>query len=134
MRSLNQCNFIGRLGADPMSYTTKTGNELVKFNLAVNDRSTTNKQTYWIPVIAFNKLGEICKNYLKKGSKVYISGSLTTSDGKTQSGDTYKSFSIVAQDIVMLSDKDGDSKTTSYSSQDSTPSNPFNDLDDEVPF
>lgn len=119
---LNQCNFIGRLGQDVELKYAASGSAIANISLAVGsswkNKTTGNKEekTEWINVSAFGKLAEIMSDYLKKGSKVYISGEFTTRKYQAQDGSDRYVTSIRARDMQML-DSRGDSAPTSGSSQ-----------------
>lgn len=82
---MNQVTLIGNLGADPVLRKTPSGNPVLNFNLAVDRRSyktdsTGNKiltkDVDWIPCVIWNSKAEACSEYLQKGSKVAVTGSL----------------------------------------------------------
>lgn len=83
---MNQVTLIGNLGADPVLRKTPSGNPVLNFNLAVDRRSyktddTTgnkilSKDVDWIPCVIWNSKAEACAEYLQKGSKVAVTGSL----------------------------------------------------------
>ncbi len=105
---LNQCNFIGRLGKDPEVKFTAGGVSICNFSIAVGS-SWKNKQTgqkeektEWINIDSFGKLADICGQYLKKGSKVFVTGSLTTRKWQDQSGQDRYTTSIKADNMQML--------------------------------
>ena len=80
---LNQCNFIGRLGNDPECRYLPNGDAVTNISIAVGEswkdkQGNKQERTEWIKVVAFRKLGEISAEYLRKGSKVYISGKMKT--------------------------------------------------------
>ena len=78
MPALNRVQLIGRLGKDPESRFTPTGKQVTTFSLAVSNRwkskGETKEYTEWINVEAWGRLGEVCQEYLKKGSLVYRRG------------------------------------------------------------
>ena len=83
MPALNRVQLIGRLGKDPESRFTPTGKRLAHFSLAVSNRwkskeGDSKEYTEWVNVEAWGRLGEVCQEYLKKGSLVYIEGRLKT--------------------------------------------------------
>ena len=83
MPALNRVQLMGRLGKDPESKFTPTGKKVSHFSLAVSNRwkskeGETKEYTEWVTVEAWGRLGEICQEYLKKGSLVYIEGRLKT--------------------------------------------------------
>jgi single-strand DNA-binding protein len=82
MPALNRVQLIGRLGKDPEGKYTPTGKKVAHFSLAVSQRWTSNGEskeyTEWVNVEAWGRLGEVCQEYLKKGSLVYLEGRLKT--------------------------------------------------------
>src|SRR5512133_847730 len=83
MPALNRVQLIGRLGKDPESKFTPTGKKVAHFSVAVsnhwkNSEGQRMEYTEWVNVEAWGRLGEVCQEYLKKGSLVYIEGRLKT--------------------------------------------------------
>jgi single-strand DNA-binding protein len=83
MPSLNRVQLIGRLGKDPETRFTPTGKKVCHFSLAVDRRwkgaeGGVKSATDWFNIEAWEKLAEICQEYLKKGRLVYIEGRLQT--------------------------------------------------------
>jgi single-strand DNA-binding protein len=102
MKNLNKVQLIGRLGADPESRSFANGGKVVNLRIATSetwkDKSTGEKKekTEWHSVAIFNEgLGTIAERYLKKGSKVYVEGSLATRKWQDQSGNDRYSTEIV---------------------------------------
>ena len=112
---LNQCNFIGRLGQDPETRYLPNGDAVTNFSIACSetwkDKQTQQKQekTEWINIVAWRRLGEICGEYLRKGSQVMISGKFTTEKWQDQSGNDRYSTKIVANNMQMLGNRDDNS-------------------------
>jgi single-strand DNA-binding protein len=108
-RSVNKVILIGNLGKDPEVKYTQGGMPVAKFTLATNDRFKDKEgqwqdRTEWHNIVAFQRLAEIVGEYLKKGGKCFIEGSLRTSswDDKETGQKKYKT-EIIANDLVMLS-------------------------------
>jgi single-strand DNA-binding protein len=82
MPALNRVQLIGRLGKDPESKFTPTGKKVAHFSLAVSQRWKTGGEakeyTEWVNIEAWGRLGEVCQEYLQKGSLVYLEGRLKT--------------------------------------------------------
>ncbi len=82
MPALNRVQLIGRLGRDPEGKFTPSGKKVTHFSLAVSQRWKANGEakeyTEWVNVEAWGRLGEVCQEYLKKGSLVYVEGRLKT--------------------------------------------------------
>ena len=98
---LNQCTFIGRLGADPETRYTAGGDAVCSIRIACGWKGKTSEGTEWIPVTAFGKLAEIMQQYLTKGSQVYISGRFKT-DEYEKNGEKRYSTKIIADKMQML--------------------------------
>jgi single-strand DNA-binding protein len=111
MPTLNRVQLIGRLGKDPESRYTPTGKQVTTFSLAVSNRwksqGETKENTEWINVEAWGRLGEVCQEYLKKGSLVYIEGRLKT-DRYEDKGETKWYTKVVALTMQMLDKKPAD--------------------------
>ena len=110
-KSLNQCNFIGRLGSDPEIRYTPSGAAVANMSIACSDdykdkSGAKIEQTNWIRVVAFNKLAEIIAQYVKKGDPIYISGKQVTRKWKNQTGEDQYTTEIVANQMQMLGGKE----------------------------
>jgi single-strand DNA-binding protein len=108
-RSVNKVILIGNLGKDPEVKYTQAGMPVAKFSLATNERykdkdGQWQDRTEWHNIVAFQRLAEIVGEYLKKGGKCFIEGSLRTSswDDKETGQKKYKT-EIIANDLVLLS-------------------------------
>ncbi|MBI5965130.1 MAG: single-stranded DNA-binding protein [Chloroflexi bacterium] len=106
MPTLNRVQLIGRLGKDPESKFTPTGKKVAHFSLAVSNRwkdksGETKESTEWVNIEAWGRLGEVCQEYLKKGSLVFIEGRLQT-DKYEDKGETKYYTKVVAQTLQFL--------------------------------
>lgn len=109
MPALNRVQLIGRLGKDPEGRFTPTGRKVATFSLAVSNRwkgkdGITQESTEWVNVEAWNRLAEICQEYLHKGSLIYVEGRLKT-DRYEHEGETKYFTKIVALSMQMLDKK-----------------------------
>jgi single-strand DNA-binding protein len=109
MASLNRVQLIGRLGKDPESRFTPTGKKVVNFSLAVSNRwksaeGEMKENTEWVNIEAWGRLGEVCQQYLHKGSLVYLEGRLKT-DKYEDKGETKYFTKVVALLMQMLDKK-----------------------------
>ena len=109
MPALNRVQLIGRLGKDPESKYTPTGKKVAHFSVAVSNRwkasdGESREYTEWVNVEAWGRLGEVCQEYLKKGSLVYIEGRLKT-DRYENDGDTRYYTKVVSLSMQMLDRK-----------------------------
>ena len=108
--SVNKVILIGRLGKDPEVKYTPSGAPVAKFTLATDevfkDRSgEQQKRTEWHNIVAWNKLAEICGEYLTKGKQVYIEGSIRSRQWEDQAGNKRTGYDIVAREMKMLGSK-----------------------------
>lgn len=111
-KSLNKVQLIGNLTRDPESRQTTGGTSVVSFSLATNRDWVVNgekkNETQFHKIIAWAKLADVCAQYLKKGSKVYVDGMLTYRT-YTDKDSVEKSVSeIVLNDMIMLDPKGGE--------------------------
>ena len=109
MPTLNRVQLIGRLGKDPESKFTPTGKKVTHFSLAVSNHwkdknGETKESTEWVNIEAWGRLGEVCQEYLKKGSLIFIEGRLKT-DKYEDKGETKYFTKIVAQTLQFLDKK-----------------------------
>lgn len=111
-KDLNKVQITGRLGANPEMRYTAQGSAVTNFRVASNrtwkDRDgNTHEDTEWFRVVAWDKLGEICNEYLTRGSHVYIEGRLQTRKWTDTDGNDRYTTEVIAQDMIMLSSKNG---------------------------
>lgn len=107
-RGVNKVILVGNCGQDPETRFSGAGAAITNVSIATSeswkDKQTGQQQerTEWHRVVFFNRLGEIAGEYLKKGSKVYVEGSLRTRKWKDQSGQDRYTTEIVANEMQML--------------------------------
>jgi single-strand DNA-binding protein len=163
-RGVNKVILIGNCGGDPETRYLPSGGAVTNVTLATSeswkDKQTGQPQerTEWHRVVFFNRLGEIAGEYLKKGSKVYVEGSLRTRKWQDKDGADKYTTEIVASEMQMLDSKGGGAPATggsaNYESQprsvprqqapagnspannsnDAPPPANFDDFDDDIPF
>jgi len=109
MPTLNRVQLIGRLGKDPESKFTPTGKKVAHFSLAVSNRwkdksGETKESTEWVNIEAWGRLGEVCQEYLKKGSLVFLEGRLKT-DKYEDKGETKYFTKVIVQSLEFLDKK-----------------------------
>ena len=104
---LNRCEFIGNIGRDPEVRTTQGGDKCANLRLAVSekwkDRQTgeAREKTEWVSVVLWGALADVAERYLKKGSKVYLAGKLTTRKWQDQNGqDRYSTCLLYTSDAA----------------------------------
>ena len=110
MPALNRVQLIGRLGKDPESKFTPTGKKVCHFSLAVSQQWKTGGEmkeyTEWVNIEAWGRLGEVCQEYLKKGSLVYMEGRLKTDKYEDKGGETKYYTKVVALTLQFLDKKE----------------------------
>lgn len=154
-RSLNKAMLIGNLGQDPEIKYSANGLAICNMSIATTERyrdreGMEQEKTEWHRVVAFDRLAEICGEYLKKGSQVYFEGQIQTRQWQDNDGNTRYSTEIRARDMMMLGGRSGgDMSRPSAPSASPRPNreNPSNgastnqdastnyeDIDDDLPF
>ena len=139
MASVNKVILVGNLGAEPEVRYTPSGRAVATLRLATTEQWTgkdgeKSEKTEWHRVVAWARLGEICGEYLHKGSQVYIEGRLQTRSWEDRDGNKRYMTEIVAQNMQMLgspSGKGGSAKTTEERFPDEEP---VTIPDDDIPF
>lgn len=100
---LNRCEFIGRLGADPEIRAIASGKQVANFRIACGEQwkdaaGQKQERTEWVQIVAWGKLAEIIGQYLRKGSRVYVAGKLTTRKWQGNDGqDRYTTEVVIDQ-------------------------------------
>ena len=112
-RGINKVILVGNVGGDPEVRYMPNGNAVATISIATSeswkDKQSGDKQerTEWHRVVCFNRLGEIVGEYVKKGSKLYIEGSLRTRKWQDQQGQDRYTTEIIASELQMLDSKGG---------------------------
>lgn len=144
-KDLNQCNFIGRLGAEPEMKAMPNGDAVCNFTIAVGDdykdkSGARVESTEWVRVVAFRRLAEVIGQYCKKGSKVFVSGKMKTRQWEQEGVKRY-STEIVANELQMLDGKDSapashpqDSAARVQPSLSAPAPATLDNFDDDIPF
>ncbi|HID11729.1 MAG TPA: single-stranded DNA-binding protein [Candidatus Latescibacteria bacterium] len=109
-RGVNKVILVGNLGADPELRYTPSGRPVATFRIATTDVWTDangerQERTEWHRIVTWDRLAEICGEYLRKGSKVYIEGRIQTRVWEDQNGVQRYTTEIVARDMRMLDTK-----------------------------
>jgi single-strand DNA-binding protein len=109
-RSLNRVQLIGNLTRDPELRYTPSGTAVCSFGLATNRSWTTDtgekhEETEFHKIVSWNKLAELCSQFLVKGRKVYVEGRLSTRNWTTQDGQQRSTTEVVIDDMILLDNK-----------------------------
>jgi len=148
-KSINKVILVGRLGRDPEMKYTSGGTPFCRFSIATDDNWTDKgsgekqERTEWHSIVVWDRLAEICNQYLTKGRLVYIEGSLQTREWDDKEGVKRKTTEVRARDMVMLGGGSGSqggeggmpsrSDSASGSSSSSGPGGSAI-TDDDIPF
>lgn len=111
-RSLNRVELIGNLTRDPELRYTPSGTAVCSFGLATNRSWTTDtgekhEESEFHNIVAWNKLAELCSQFLVKGRKVYVEGRLATRKWTGQDGQQRTTVEIVISDMILLDSRGG---------------------------
>lgn len=110
---LNKVMLIGRLTRDPETRTIGSGQTVANFSIATSrqwtDQGSGEKKsvTEYHNIVAWRKLAEICQQYLRKGSQIYLEGYLQTRSWDDPSGNKRYKTEVVADNMIMLGGKGG---------------------------
>ncbi len=118
MKSLNKVQLIGNTTQDPELKYTPTGAAVCNFTLATNRSWTTETgekkdEADFTRCVAWNKLAEICGQYVKKGKKIYVEGRLSTRSWQDKDGQTKYMTEVILNDMILLDSGRGDASTGS---------------------
>ncbi len=112
MAGLNKVMLIGNLGADPELRFTANGAAVANFRIACS-RSYTDREgqrqevTEWVTIVAWQRLAELCGQYLSKGRPVFVEGRLQTRQWQDREGNNRYTTEVVANDIQFLGGRGG---------------------------
>jgi single-strand DNA-binding protein len=136
-RSINKSVLLGNVGKDPDIRTTPGGAIIANFSIATEDRrkdaqGNWQPETEWHNCVAFKRTAEIVRDYVRKGSKLYVEGKgVTESWDDKQTGAKRYAHKVVVFELILLSGKDEQNKT-SYAAPPSADTQPIGD--DDIPF
>ena len=143
-RGVNKVILIGNCGADPEPRATAAGGQVTNVRIATSeswkDRNTgqTQERTEWHRVVFFGRLAEIAAEYLRKGSKVYVEGSIRTRKWQDKEGRDQYTTEIVASEMQMLDGRRESESAPQAAAPRHTPRAPVvavtDDFGDDIPF
>ena len=150
---MNKVILIGRLARDPEARTTTTGKSVTSFTIAVDrrfarrDGNDGQPTADFIPIVTWNKLAEICGNYLSKGRRVSVEGRIQVRTYDAQDGSKRYVTEVIADDVEFLDSKnsvsgDGSFQQGGFSQPSAVPQQPMGGAnsfgpsipDEEIPF
>ena len=103
----SRADLMGNLGCDPLGSDGGDGQPWARFSLAVNHAWTggdgeRRQETYWFPVVAWGRVAETCRQLLRKGSWVFVSGRLQSRHWQDEEGEWHKTTEVVARTVILL--------------------------------
>ena len=129
---MNQLNIIGNLVRDPESRTTQSGKQVVTFTVAVNRRNDKEKADFF-RVNAWGEMGRVCHQYLSKGRKVAVTGTVSAEAYKTNDGAIKASMDVFAEHVEFLSPIDKTQQNAPQGQKTDAQSG-FVQVEEELPF
>jgi single-strand DNA-binding protein len=126
MRGVNKVIIVGNLGNDPETKQFSNGGSVTNISVATSEQWTDKQSgekreaTEWHRIVLFNRLGEIAAQYLRKGSQVYIEGSLRTRKWQDQNGQDRYTTEIRADQMQMLGNVGGGSGNGTFQGNNNT--------------
>jgi len=102
MHGKNRISIIGNLGKDPSLSLTRDEKKVCRFSVAVNERFGSRETTEWFQIVVFDKLAELCNQYLRKGSLIDVEGRVETRTVESAKGERLIVVNVVAKEIVFL--------------------------------
>jgi single-strand DNA-binding protein len=152
-RGVNKVILLGNVGKDPEVRYTQSGTAVATFSLATSDRKKGPDgqwadHTEWHNIVAWEKTAEVCSQYVKKGSQVYLEGKIQTRKWQDKEGNSRYTTEIVANQLVLLGKGGGqrpegagpdyNAPSASRPANDDFPGPPVGDAgfdpNDDVPF
>ena len=138
-RGLNKVMLLGNLGKDPDMKYTSNGTAVTKFSLATTEswKDASGNQverTEWHNIVIWGKLAEISHQYLKKGSKAYFEGRITTRSYEDKDGNKKYITEVVATDMLMLDRKEASAPQDDSEAIQPPASSDAGKQDDDLPF
>ena len=162
-RGVNKVILVGNCGKDPETRYMPSGGAVTNISIATSESwkdkqsGETKERTEWHNVVFFNRLGEIAGEYLKKGSQIYVEGSLRTRKWQDKSGQDRYTTEIVASEMQMLDSRGAGDQSfgggqqqqprgkqqsrpqaqqqpQQQPQQQAAPAGDFGDFDDDIPF
>jgi single-strand DNA-binding protein len=140
MRGVNKVILVGNMGADPETRYMPSGKAVTNIRIATSeswkDKQTgdAKERTEWHSVVLYDKLGEIAGEYLRKGSQVYVEGSLRTRKWQDKEGKDRYTTEIIAQQMQMLGGKSQGGERPARQEQQPAQSDNGGGFDDDIPF
>jgi single-strand DNA-binding protein len=138
-RGVNKVILLGNLGQEPDVRATTQGRVIANLSLATaeiwkDQQGQRQEKTEWHRVVMFGRTAEIARDYLRKGSRIYLEGRLVTRKWKDRDGQDRYTTEIVCDEFQMLDRADNAQQGATQKQQDPGPQSQDPDFDDDIPF
>jgi single-strand DNA-binding protein len=139
MRSFNRILILGNLGANPEVRVTPSGVKVANIRVATNERWVDNKgekkeHTEWHRVVLYGNLAELAEKYLRKGSRVFVEGTVRTSQWQDRDGNNRYTTEVRALNMVFLEPRGGEVEGENETTPAPGEPSPEEVLDEDIPF
>lgn len=137
--SYNRVILVGNLTRDPEMRGLQSGKNVTKFTLAVNNPRNKDETTF-VDIVAWDRLGETCNSYLKKGQSALVEGRLVIRSYDDKDGNKRKATEVVIDNMQMLGSRHAEGSEGGYGNAGNgggnrtAPADASNDFEDEIPF
>lgn len=133
MSGINKAILIGNLGKDPEVKTFESGKKKATFSIATTEKYKDKETTEWHNIAFWGSTADVVEKYLKKGSKVYVEGKITTRTWE-KDGETRYSTEILGNSLTMLSKAEYDNDIVSEKKEQKKTKITSDEEDDDLPF
>ncbi len=139
MAGLNKVMLIGNVGKDPEMRYTANGNAVTTFSLACNrsyasPEGERREETDWFEIVTWNKLAELCSQFLQKGRQAYVEGRLHTRSWEGPDGQKRYRTEVVAQTVLFLGGPTGGTAARMEAYDDTAAASAGHVDPDDLPF
>jgi len=115
MASFNKVQLLGRVGRDPETRYTQSGDPISNFSLATSEKVKGEERTEWHQVSVFGKTAEIVEKYVRKGALILVEGRLQSREYTDKTGQVKKVWEIVGSNVVLVDTKKSDERVSETS-------------------
>jgi len=112
MASFNKVQLLGRVGRDPETRYTQSGDPISNFSLATSQKVKGEERTEWHQVSVFGKTAEIVEKYVRKGALIMVEGRLQSREYTDKTGQSKKVWEIVGSEVVLVDTKKSDERVS----------------------
>jgi len=134
MASFNKVQLLGRVGRDPETRYTQSGDPISNFSLATSQKVKGEERTEWHQVSVFGKTAEIVEKYVRKGALIMVEGRLQSREYTDKTGQVKKVWEIVGSEVVLVDTKKSDERVSDTAAADGKGGPPADRIVSNPPF